>query len=63
MFSVFNGVVQLCILYLPDAFKRYLKLDSTKQTEVHKSKGFSKVKGILRSYLTDLIKVSTIAEL
>ncbi|XP_031833246.1 nucleolar complex protein 2 [Nomia melanderi] len=54
---VFNGVVQLCILYLPDAFKRYLKLGSENQFQAHKCKRFVKVKGILKSYLTDLIKI------
>lgn len=55
--AVFNGVIQLCILYLPDAFKRFLKLDTNKQFEAHKSKRFSKVKGSLKSYLTDLIMI------
>ncbi|XP_029036015.2 nucleolar complex protein 2 homolog isoform X1 [Osmia bicornis bicornis] len=55
--AVFNGVVQLCVLYLPNALKRYLKLDSESQFQVHKSKRFVKVKNILKSYLTDLIKI------
>ncbi|XP_076239293.1 nucleolar complex protein 2 [Calliopsis andreniformis] len=55
--AVFNGVVQLCILYLPDAFKQFLKLDSEKQSEIHKIKRFGKVKGLLKSYLTDLVKI------
>ncbi|XP_076763302.1 nucleolar complex protein 2 [Xylocopa sonorina] len=55
--AVFNGVVQLCILYLPDAFKRYLKLGPDIQFQVHKAKRFVKVKGILKSYLTNLIKI------
>lgn len=59
-FLVFNEVVQLCILYLPDAFKRYLKLSSETQPQIHKLKRFGKVKNILKSYLTDLIKVNTI---
>lgn len=59
-FLVFNEVVQLCILYLPDAFKRYLKLSSETQPQIHKLKRFGKVKHILKSYLTDLIKVNTI---
>ena len=54
---VFNGVVQLCILYLPDAFKRFLKLGPESQFQAHKCKRFGKVKGILKSYLTDLIKI------
>lgn len=55
--AVFNEVVQLCILYLPDAFKRYLKLSSETQSQIHKLKRFGKVKSILKSYLTDLIKI------
>ncbi|XP_054016608.1 nucleolar complex protein 2 homolog [Hylaeus anthracinus] len=54
---VFNGVVQLCIFYLPDAFKRFLKLGSETQIQPHKSKRFGKIKGILKSYLADLIKI------
>ncbi|XP_076628570.1 nucleolar complex protein 2 [Colletes latitarsis] len=54
---VFNGVVQLCILYLPDALKRFLKLGSDTQFQAHKCKKFGKVKGILKSYLSDLIKI------
>ncbi|XP_012143161.2 nucleolar complex protein 2 [Megachile rotundata] len=55
--AVFNGVVQLCVMYLPDALKQYLKLNSESQAQVHKSKRFVKIKSILKSYLTDLIKI------
>ncbi|XP_017876479.1 nucleolar complex protein 2 homolog [Ceratina calcarata] len=55
--AVFNGVVQLCILHLPDAMKRYLKLSPDTQFQVHKAKRFGKVKTVLKSYLTDLIKI------
>lgn len=51
--------MQLCILYLPDAFKRFLKLDPKSQ-EAHKSKRFGKIRGILKSYLSDLITVCII---
>ncbi|CAK9795928.1 Nucleolar complex protein 2 homolog [Anthophora quadrimaculata] len=54
---VFNGVVQLCVLYLPDSFKRYLKLNSETQLQAHKARRFGKVKNILKLYLTDLIKI------
>ncbi|XP_033326388.2 nucleolar complex protein 2 [Megalopta genalis] len=54
---VFNGVVQLCIMYLPDAFKRFLNLGPETQFQAHKTKRFVKIKGILKSYLTDLIKI------
>ncbi|KAL6449010.1 hypothetical protein ACFW04_000612 [Cataglyphis niger] len=52
--AIFNGVMQLCIMHLPDAFKRYLKLDPKSQ-EAHKSKRFRKIRGILKLYLSDLI--------
>ncbi|EFN81445.1 Nucleolar complex protein 2-like protein [Harpegnathos saltator] len=55
--AVFNGVVQLCIMQLPEAFKCFLKLDSTSIKEVHKCKKFPKVQGILKTYLADLIKI------
>lgn len=54
--AAFNGVVQLCITHLPDAFKRFLKLDPESQ-EAHKSKKFGKIRGTLKLYLTDLIKL------
>ncbi|CAK9820567.1 Nucleolar complex protein 2 homolog [Anthophora plagiata] len=54
---VFNGVVQLCVLYLPDSFKRYLKLNSETQFQACKAKRFGKVKSILKLYFTDLIKI------
>ncbi|XP_012536796.1 nucleolar complex protein 2 homolog [Monomorium pharaonis] len=54
--AAFNGVMQLCIMYLPDAFKRFLKLDPESQ-EVHKSKKFGKIRSILKLYLSDLIKL------
>ncbi|XP_043267395.1 nucleolar complex protein 2 homolog [Venturia canescens] len=55
--SVFNGVVQLCIMQLPEAFKRFLKLGPENRFEAYKSKRFVKVKGVLKAYLTDLIKI------
>ncbi|KAG5312053.1 NOC2L protein, partial [Pseudoatta argentina] len=54
--AIFNGVMQLCIMYLPDAFKRFLKLDQESQ-EAHKSKRFRKIRWILKLYLSDLIKL------
>ncbi|EFN69102.1 Nucleolar complex protein 2-like protein [Camponotus floridanus] len=52
--AIFNGVMQLCILHLPDAFKRFLKLDPKSQ-EACKSKRFGKIRGILKLYLSDLL--------
>lgn len=48
--------MQLCILHLPDAFKRFLKLDPKSQ-EACKSKRFGKIRGILKLYLSDLLTV------
>ncbi|KAL0118609.1 hypothetical protein PUN28_009347 [Cardiocondyla obscurior] len=54
--ATFNGVMQLCIMYLPDAFKRFLKLNPELQ-EVHKSKRFRKIQAVIKLYLSDLIKL------
>lgn len=45
-------------MHLPNAFKCFLQLDSKYHIMAHKSKRFVKVRGILKLYLTDLIKVS-----
>lgn len=58
--SVFNGVIQLCIMHLPNAFRRFLKLGTNAQFAAHKCKRFIKVKGSLKLYLTDLITVSIV---
>lgn len=58
--SVFNGVIQLCILHLPNAFRRFLKLGTNTHFVAHKCKRFIKVKGSLKSYLTDLITVGIV---
>lgn len=55
--AVFNGVVQLCMLYLPDAFKRFLKVTPETQFQVHKAKRFGKAKAVLKLYLTDILKI------
>lgn len=54
--AMFNSVVQLCIMHLPDAFRCFLKLDSESQ-EVHKSKRFEKIQKILKLYISDLVKL------
>lgn len=54
--ATFNGVVQLCIMHLPDAFKRILKLDAESQ-KPYKSKKFEKIQKVLKLYLSDLIKL------
>lgn len=54
--SIFNGVVQLCILHLPAAFKNFLNIHDGR-FEAHKSKKFAKIKGVIKCYLVDLIKI------
>lgn len=54
--ATFNGVVDLCVTHLPDAFKRVLNLDPESQ-KAHKSKKFEKIQEILKLYLLDLIQL------
>lgn len=54
---VFNAVVQMCVMDLPEAFRRFLNVGPQARFEAHKAKKFVKVKGTLKSYLTDLIKL------
>lgn len=56
--AVFNGVVQLCVLHLEKAIRKYLKLTGKSNLrEIQKCKRFSKVKNVLRFYLMDLTKL------
>ncbi|XP_011498321.1 PREDICTED: nucleolar complex protein 2 homolog [Ceratosolen solmsi marchali] len=55
--AIFNGIMQLCILYLPEAFGKFLKIQSETPIEAHKSKRFPKIKGLIKAYLHDLVKV------
>lgn len=56
--SVFNAVVQLCVLEIQAAFKRCLNLSSTVKGHVQltKCKKWKKMKPLLNLYLTDLVK-------
>ncbi|KAL0126549.1 hypothetical protein PUN28_005133 [Cardiocondyla obscurior] len=54
--ATYNGLIQLCVMQLPDAFKQFLKLDPESQG-VHKSKRFEKIQEILKCYMLDLVKV------
>lgn len=49
-------MLELCITHLPDAFRRFLKLDSESQ-EAHKAKRFEKIQEISKLYMSDLVKV------
>lgn len=56
--SIFNGIIQLCVLHLEKALRKYLKLTGKANLrEIQKCKRFSKVKNILRFYLIDLTKL------
>lgn len=56
--SIFNGIIQLCVLHLEKAIRKYLKLSGKANfKEIQKCKRFNKVKNILRYYLTDLTKL------
>lgn len=55
--SVFNGVVQLCVLELGPAIRRYLGIQRGSKHPPHKCKKFSKIKQILKSYFADILKV------
>lgn len=55
--SVFNGIVQLCVLELGPAIRKFLGLSSTSKQRPHKCKKFIKVKTPLKSYFTDLLRL------
>ncbi|XP_066140122.1 nucleolar complex protein 2 [Euwallacea fornicatus] len=55
--AVFNAVIQLCVLHLGPAIRRFLGLQSGSKQPPHKSKKFNKIKGILKTYFTDLLKL------
>lgn len=54
--SVFNAVVQLCVLELQPAIKSFLQLPPGKRIPPHKCKKWVKIKTTLKCYLTDLLK-------
>ncbi|XP_072936865.1 nucleolar complex protein 2 [Epargyreus clarus] len=54
--SVFNAVIQMCVLYLPNAIKKYLGMEQSGK-DPQKCKHFIKIKGPLVAYLKDLLKL------
>ncbi|XP_013182876.2 nucleolar complex protein 2 homolog isoform X2 [Amyelois transitella] len=54
--SIFNAVIQMCVLYLPNAIKKYLGTEQSGK-DPKSCKHFVKVKGPLSAYLTDLLKL------
>jgi nucleolar complex protein 2 len=53
--AIFNGIVQLCVLHLPAALLKFLKVSSLKLAK--QSKRFKKIIGPMRSYLPDITKL------
>lgn len=54
--SVFNAVIQMCVLYLPDAVRKYLGMEKSGK-DPQKCKHFIKIKNHLIGYLNDLLKL------
>ncbi|KAJ8923311.1 hypothetical protein NQ315_001869 [Exocentrus adspersus] len=55
--AVFNGVIQLCVLELGAAIRRFLGLHQGSKQPPHKCKKFMKIKRPLKFYFTDLLKL------
>ncbi|XP_034827771.1 nucleolar complex protein 2-like [Maniola hyperantus] len=54
--SIFNSVIQMCVLYLPTAIKKYLGMEQSGK-DPKKCKHYVKIKGPLLAYLKDLLKL------
>lgn len=57
--AVFNAVIQMCVIDLPSALVKFLRLPqgSSSKVDPSKSKRWVKVKSLLKSYFTDLLKL------
>lgn len=55
--AAFNGVIQLCVLYLEPAFRRFLGLHQHTQLKPHKCKKWNKIRSSLRGYVEDVTKL------
>ncbi|EFA07851.1 nucleolar complex protein 2 [Tribolium castaneum] len=55
--AVFNGVIQLCVLHLGPALRRFLGLSDGSKQPPHKCKRFVKVRRVLKDYFMDLSKL------
>ncbi|KAJ8941623.1 hypothetical protein NQ318_000329 [Aromia moschata] len=55
--AIFNGVIQLCVLELGPAIRRFLGLQEGSKQPPHKCKKFIKIKRPLKSYFTNLLKL------
>lgn len=52
--AVFNGILQLCLLHIYPAVKRFLGLAGRTSKKPHHCKKWNKIRNPLRNYLTDL---------
>lgn len=55
--AAFNGVIQLCILSLEPAIRRFLGLHQKTALQPHKCKKWNKIKSPMRGYIIDLTKL------
>lgn len=55
--SAFNGVIQLCVLHLQPAIRRFLGMNQGTSIRPHKCKRWNKIKSSLRGYLIDTTKL------
>lgn len=55
--AAFNGVIQLCVLHLESAIRRFLGLHQKTALQPHKCKKWNKIKSSLRGYFTDITKL------
>lgn len=55
--AIFNGVIQLCVLFLERGIRTYLGLKKSNIKDIQKCKKFSKIKHVLRMYLVDVTKI------
>ncbi|XP_030745334.1 nucleolar complex protein 2 homolog [Sitophilus oryzae] len=55
--SVFNAIIQICVIELGPSIRRYLGIQHGSKQPPHKCKKFNKIKGSLKLYLTNLLKL------
>ncbi|ERL85936.1 hypothetical protein D910_03351 [Dendroctonus ponderosae] len=55
--AVFNGVLQLCVMHLCPAVRKFLGLHTGSKQPPHKCKKFIKIKKPLKGYFMDLLKL------
>ncbi|CAG9773791.1 unnamed protein product [Ceutorhynchus assimilis] len=55
--AVFNAVIQLCVMHLGPAIRKFLGLKPGSKLPPHKCKKFNKIKNTLKSYFNDILKL------